>query len=124
MILPTPVEIIRELAGCFGIRNTKETKFLDDKAKEAILHPVQISELINAVFYEGFAKKGLNPFAEFTSLAINSVIITYCRKMAGCGFFIGSSRERALVTINRYFFDIQLEHIRKRNSNHTLRCGW
>lgn len=111
LILPTPVEIIRELAGCFGIRNTRVTKFLDDKAKEAVLHPAQISDLINTVFYEGFAKKGLKPFAEFTSHAINSVVSTYCRKMAGCGFFIGSSRERALVTINRYFFAIQIEPI-------------
>lgn len=108
-ILPTPVEIIRETAGCFGIRNTKSTKFLDDKAKEAVLHPVQIRELINSVFYEGFAKSDLKDFAEFTMQTINSITAIYCRNLAGCGFFIGSSRERALVTINRYFFAIQLE---------------
>lgn len=110
-ILPTPVEIIREAAGCFGIRNTKSTKYLDDKAGEAVLHPAQISELINSVFYEGFAKSELNGFAEFTTQAINSIIGTYCRKIAGCGFFIGSSRGRALITINRYFFSIQLESL-------------
>ncbi|MDP2716717.1 hypothetical protein [Rheinheimera sp.] len=113
-ILPTPVEIIREAAGCFGIRNTKATKFLDEKAKEAVLHPAQISELINSVFYEGLAKSDLNGFAEFTRQAIYNIINTYCRKMAGCGFFIGSSRGRALVTINRHFFAIQLEPLLKK----------
>ncbi len=108
-ILPTPVEIIRETAGCFGIRNTKATKYLDDRAREAVLHPVQISKLINSVFYESFAKSDLNDFAEFTTHAVNSSINTYCQKMAGRGFFIGSSRERALITINSHFFAIQLE---------------
>ncbi len=110
-ILPTPVEILREIAGCLNVKNTRDNKDLDDKAQEPIMHPVQLTALINKVLLAPISRNGSASFSTFIVQAAESIIGTYCRKMAGCGFFIGSNRAQALITLNRHFFPVLLEAV-------------
>lgn len=110
-ILPTPIEIVREIAGCLGLRNTKETKYLDDKADNAVIHPEHLKAVVCNVLYERLSDYGSERLARFVTDYVISITDTYCKKLAGCSFFIGSTRQQVLLTLNRHFFSIQLETV-------------
>jgi tetratricopeptide (TPR) repeat protein len=108
-ILPTPVEILREIAGCLDIKNRNKT--LDDKVADPLLHPIQLRALIQNMVHEPITRISSENFANGLSTAIETFINIYCRKMAGHGFFIGSKRQHALLTLNQYFFPLQMAPI-------------
>jgi hypothetical protein len=108
-ILPTPVEILREIASCLDIKN--RNKSLDDKASELLIHPLQLRELINNLTHQPVTDLSTESFANFLAKSVEEIIISYCHKMAGHGFFIGSKRELALITLNKHFFSAQVKPI-------------
>lgn len=108
-ILPTPVEILREIAGCLNVKNNN--KKLDDKLTAPLIHPELFKSLSYSVLYEPISKNGSKRFAEFITISFNSFITAYCHGVVGHIRCIDANRSKALILLNKQFFSVQLIQI-------------
>ena len=104
-ILPTPVEILREIAGCFNVKNNN--KKLDDKLTDPLIHPVLLKSLCDSVLYDSMSENGSTRFADFVTRAFNEFITSYCHGVVGNIRCIDTNRSKALIFLNKQFFSVK-----------------